>query len=312
MVLRDQYGINMKKIVITGARGLVARYVIDVLSNSLDNEIYAISSHKEIIQHRYDRKNVSCIDNDQLRTEYKQILANAYIIHCAFTRKNDGIEVAKSMDYSSEVFSLAKEAKAKRIINISTRSIYKEPDAGCLNVENSPINAGGAISAGKYGVELLLDAYFKGSMTEYVNLRLASVNELKRDDTMVRPLNVFVQNVIDGKDIRIIGGSQVMSYIDPRDVAEAIKKIVEASSIKEHTYNLGTGWMCTDTLYNMACKVIKIGKEFGYINSSIIKEDKVIDQRAGLDISRLSGEVNWEPYITLDIMIKDLFNMLKN
>ena len=52
MVLRDQYGINMKKIVITGARGLVARYVIDVLSNSLDNEIYAISSHKEIIPHQ--------------------------------------------------------------------------------------------------------------------------------------------------------------------------------------------------------------------------------------------------------------------
>lgn len=301
-----------KTVVITGARGLVARYIIDQLSNKSNYLIYAVSGHKEIIEQRYNElDNVICVDNQELQTRYLTILPNSIVIHCAFTRTNDGLEVAKSMDWSYLVFTMAKEAHAHRVINMSTRSVYKEPAEGELNTEESSINAGSPISAGKYGVELMLKAIFKNSNTEFVNLRLASVNELKEDDTMIRPLNVFVKNVIEGKDIKIVGGMQTMSYIDPRDIAEATIMLIESDSLEWDTYNLGTGWLCTDTLLNIANRVLEVGKELGYDQTNLIVEVKSIEQRAGLDISKLTSEIDWTPRISLDIMIKDLFTMLQ-
>ena len=157
----------------------------------------------------------------------------------------------------------------------------------------------------------MLKAIFKNSNTEFVNLRLASVNELKEDDTMIRPLNVFVKNVIEGKDIKIVGGMQTMSYIDPRDIAEATIMLIESDSLEWDTYNLGTGWLCTDTLLNIANRVLEVGKELGYDQTNLIVEVKSIEQRAGLDISKLTSEIDWTPRISLDIMIKDLFTMLQ-
>lgn len=296
-----------QKYIITGASGLVARYIIDKLSQLGTNQIIAVSSHLDNIVQKYNHlSNVKCVDNQDVT---RFLRGGGVIIHCAFTRVNSGQPVSDSINYAERIFRLAKEYDAAAVINISTRSVYIEPEEGELNKEDSELNYNGYISMGKIVVEKMLENIFHDTKTKYSSLRLASVNELKTDNTMVRPLNVFVNNVIQGLPIKVIGGMQTMSFIDPRDVADAVWALLNIEEWKP-VYNVGTGWLCTESLLNMAQRVVRIGKKYGYSEVPILVEEKQINQRAGLDISLISKDTGWTPQVTLDDMIESLYKML--
>lgn len=295
-----------QKYIITGASGLVARYIIDKLSQLGTNQIIAVSSHLDNIVQKYNHlSNVKCADNQNIG----EFLRGGVIIHCAFTRVNSGQPVSDSINYAERIFRLAKEYDAAAVINISTRSVYIEPEEGELNKEDSELNYNGYISMGKIVVEKMLENMFHDTKTKFSNLRLASVNELKTDNAMVRPLNVFVNNVIHGLPIKVVGGMQTMSFIDPRDVADAVCALLNIEEWKP-VYNVGTGWLCTESLLNMAQRVVKIGIKNGYPEVPILVEEKQINQRAGLDISLISKDTGWSPKVTLNDMIESLYKML--
>ena len=179
-----------------------------------------------------------------------------------------------------------------------------------MNTEDSPLNYSPYISLGKIIAERMVANYFGGTSIKFTNLRLGSVNELKLDNTMIRPLNVFVKNVINGEPIRVVGGMQVMSYIDPRDIAAAISSLLKVSQWKS-VYNVGTGWLCTKSLLEMAQMVVRIGKELSYKEVPVNVEEKNVVQRAGLDISRITNDTAWRPQVTLEQMIESLYQMLR-
>lgn len=302
-----------KTIYITGASGLVGRYLVNELITSTNYNITAISSTPEVVKQRHLSPRLTSIgysDFFAISNNLENRAGGNLLIHSAFTRKNDYGEVKRGIDLAQSVFSKCVELGIEGVLNISSRSIYVEPDNGSLNTENSPLNLGGPITLGKYTVELLAEAILGMAGIAHSSLRLASVNELKTDNNMVRPLNVFVDNVVAGKPIRVIGGMQVMSFIDPRDVATAIVALLsipcEQWKVK---YNIGTGWMCTDTLLNMAKIVVARGENFGYSPVDINVEEKEVNQRAGLDISRLTADTGWTPKISLTDMIDALFEM---
>lgn len=298
---------------ITGASGLVGRYLMsDILINT-DYSVVAISSCPDIVKGRYnDYDRLDSVDyNDFLSwNTYKSNDENHILIHCAFTRKNDPQEAKRSLDTAKSVFEKCLDLRMDGVLNISSRSLYKEPEEGHLNTEDSELNLSGLITLGKYAVELMAEALFGRANIGYSNLRLASVNELKMDNNMVRPLNVFVENVIAGRPIRVVGGMQVMSFIDPRDVASAIRSLLTASPKRwKDKYNIGTGWMCTDTLLNMAQLVVARGEQYGFGPVDIIIEEKDVNQRAGLDINRIIVDTGWKPQISLTEMIDSLYEM---
>lgn len=303
-----------KTVYITGASGLVARYVISDLLSCTDFKIIAVSSCPDIVNKRHLSPKLISIGYKDFFTyqpDGADISKNInFLIHCAFTRKNDYAEVKRSIDLARDVFLRSLDLEMNGVLNISSRSLYAEPNKGELNTEDSEINCSGLITMGKYTVELLTDAILKRANIAFSNLRLASVNELKMDNNMVRPLNVFVENVILGKPICVVGGMQVMSYIDPRDVASAIRSVLQVSSKQwKDKYNVGTGWMCTDTLLNMANLVVERGLLLGFKPVDINIAEKEIVQRAGLDISRFTADTGWKPQVSLADMIDALYEM---
>lgn len=298
---------------ITGASGLVGRYLVTELLNKADFDVVAVSSYPQTVQERHgESPRFNSIGYpDFLGGEYKKTASGGGIlVHCAFTRKNDPVEVKRSIDLAKSVFDLSKKQGFDGVLNISSRSIYKEPEAGELNTEESELNLSGLITIGKYTVELLAESILGGADIPYSSLRLASVNELKTDNNMVRPLNVFVDNMIARRPIRVVGGMQVMSFIAPQDVASAIRALLELKPAAwKHKYNVGTGWMCTDTLLNMAKLVVERGKLFGIKPVDINVEEKEVNQRAGLDISQIKADTGWKPVVSLTDMIDGLYKM---
>lgn len=298
---------------ITGASGLVGRHLIaDLLTNTAFN-ITAVSSCPDIVAERYaNQTRLESIGYEEFLKNHSIIKekVTTFLVHCAFTRKNDPQEVKHSLDLAKDVLGKCVDLKFRGVLNISSRSLYKEPEEGQLNTEDSELNLSGLITLGKYAVELMTEAILSRAGIPFTSLRLASVNELKMDNNMVRPLNVFVENVISGRPIRVVGGMQVMSFIDPRDVATAIRYLLVKNPEQwKHIYNIGTGWMCTDSLLNMAKMVIERGRYLGFNPVEINIEEKEVNQRAGLDISRITADTGWIPQVSLTEMIDSLYRM---
>ena len=305
----------MNKVVvyITGASGLVGRYLVSDLLSNTDFYVVAVSSCPDVVAGRYkENYRLESINYDDLIKRGPSVTKgnNCFLVHCAFTRKNDPKEAKQSLDLAKVVLEKCVDLKMNGVLNISSRSLYKEPEKGHLNTEDSELNLSGLITLGKYAVELMTASILGMANIAYSNLRLASVNELKMDNNMIRPLNVFVENVIASKPIRVVGGMQVMSFVDPRDVASAIRSLLFIQpNLWKDIYNIGTGWMCTDTLLNMAKLVVERGRVYGYEPVEINIEAKEVNQRAGLDISRIICDTNWKPQISLMEMIDALYEM---
>lgn len=298
---------------ITGASGLVGRHIISDLISNTTFDVVAISSCPDVVAKRHSMKErLTSIGYDVFLKKSPEQVENTskILIHCAYTRKNDPQESKRSIDLAKSILVKCVDLSMDGVLNISSRSLYKEPEEGQLNTEESELNLSGLITLGKYAVELMAEAIFGRSNIAYSNLRLASVNELKMDNNMVRPLNVFVENVIAGKPIRVVGGMQVMSFIDPRDVASAIRSLLMINTNQwKDKYNIGTGWMCTDTLLNMAKLVVERGAQFDLNPVDINVEEKEVNQRAGLDISRITTDTGWKPQVSLSDMIDALYKM---
>ena len=300
------------KIIVTGGSGLLARYIVAELQKSIDEISVVVSDQRALFatDKLYNDKITvipeSCFFKDDV---LKEKISGACIINTAFTRKNEGHEIAKSLDYAYRLFAACKKYKARSVINCSSRSVYEQPASGEYNTEDSPINADSLIATAKYGSELLLKAFFNESDIQYTNLRIASVNELKLDNNMTRPLNVFVDCVLDGKNITVFNGKQIMSFVDPRDVAKAIRMVCTSENNWKEVYNVGSGTLCTTSLYNMAKRVVEIGVELGYTEVGIDIIEKDISQTAGLNIERIQRDFGFVPDISLDDMIRSLFEM---
>ena len=111
------------KIMVTGASGMLAQEIIHKLDDG-NTMIYAVSADKNSINTTSLSANVICFNNTDIETdmyEWNDIYA---IINCAFTRINENIQVIKSIDLGIKIFNFAKKYHVKRVLNISSRSIY--------------------------------------------------------------------------------------------------------------------------------------------------------------------------------------------
>ena len=309
----SDWGAKMKTILITGASGLVANQLIETLSKEFT--VFAVSSRKELLLERFaGNKNVTIFTNEELFDGTLPIGAVTTIIQCAFTRSNDPIQVVSATEFATAVIGFAKRNGIKEVLNISTRSLYQDPEEGQLNTEKSPLKPAGTIGIAKHAIECMVNEIFKGTDVHFSNLRLASVNEVKLHDVLVRPMNLFVDCMIDGRPIKVINGTQVMSYIDPRDIADAVRALLKVdSTIWKPVYNIGTGWMATAKLLEIAELVRDIGiKRYGLKKVDINIEPRDIVMRAGLDISLIQQDTGWSPKYTLEDMIKALYEMKLN
>lgn len=297
-------------LLISGATGLVATQVIKTALVS-GYRVWAISSRKELLKSKLKGLDVACFSNDEFLKGKMDLGQVDVFVQCAYTRSNDPICVATASQFAAKAFGIALRAKIARVINISTRSIYQEPQEGQLNTEQSIACPAGAIGIGKYTIECMAEEMFKDSGVAFTSLRLASVNEVKTSDVLPRPMNFFVDSVIKGNPVRVISGEQVMSYIDPRDIADAIMALLAIPGKKwKPIYNVGTGWLCTAKLLDIAKLVVKVGVErFHLAQVPINIEPRDVNMHAGMDISRITEDTGWTPKYTLEDMIVALYEM---
>lgn len=287
----------MKNIVITGANGLVATEFINrLLQDDPSVTIYAVTTNIAKLKSRYlSQQRVVCTTLEELEVKESDIDA---VLNCAFARNAVPNSIAHSLDFARKIAEWAKKFQAKRFINISSQSVYgkiNEP----MWTEDTDVSPDYLYAMGKYATEQIVASVLSQSDVKYTNIRLSSVCE------RARFMNVFVKNVLAGDPIKITGGNQRFSFIDVRDVAEALEAVVNYQGEFVHSYNLGTG--TNYSLLEVADIVSSIAEEILHKKADIQIEPSDIADKTGMDNNLFCKTFNWRPQYEMKHMVESLF-----
>lgn len=297
----------MNRIIITGASGLVATELTMMLISDGNSILYLITTSPEKLKKRYEKYpeiNIFTLEEFVVFAGKSDISFNV-LIHAAFARSSEGDQIVKSLEYSRKVLVCAAKINLEAYINISSQSVYGQKTPPFWK-EDTILAPNYLYAQGKYVTELLTDVMLNETKINYTSVRLSSVCE------NARFLNIFVQNAINKKPIKILGGSQTCSFIDVRDVAKAIvTMIVKQKIVKfERQYNLGVSE--NYTIEELAFMVKEIAKKDYGRDVEIVREDANIKQDVGMDSSLFMHSFGWEPEKSIEEMIRSLFEFILN
>lgn len=249
--------LNNKKILITGATGLIGTYLIDLLmkyniQNKKNIKIYALSRNEEKLRKRfpeyYNNKNFCPIIQDVCdKIEIENI---DYIIHGA----SNTHPVAYSTDPIGTIttnvlglynlLNLAKEKNTKKFLFLSSVEIYGENDKNIDSFKETDLGyidcntlRAGYPESKRLG-ESLCQAYKEKHNLDIVIPRISRVygpTILKNDS---KALSQFINNIIEDKDIILKSdGTQYFSYSYVGDVVLALL-IMLKKGVSGEAYNI--------------------------------------------------------------------------
>lgn len=260
-----------------------------------------VSTNVQKLIDRYNNERIRCCllsELEETRNKYGDV---DVIIHTAFSRSADAAQIASSLEYGERVLRIAKKMSVKAYINVSSQGVYG-------GVENSPWSEQSKVAPdslyamAKYSTEKMTKLALQGTDINWTNIRLSSVCE------NARFVCVFVKNMIAGIPIKIIGGKQMLSFIDVRDAANALYLVAEMGKRVKYkeVYNLGTG--IQTSIVEIANLVNKIGhEEYSLPLTTISTESKDIHLNVCMNNELFKTDFNWKPLYDLTDMIRYLF-----
>ena len=298
---------QVKNIIITGSSGLVATQLTLDLLDKTPHCLYLVSTNPTALEGRYTgfAKKIKCCTLENF-SNYAKTSGKSFdaCVNAGFARSSLGRPLVDSLEFTYRLVTLVKELKVKKFLNISSQSVYGK-DTEPLWTEDTPLAPDYMYALGKYNTELITRIVLSNSSVNWTNIRLSSVCE------NARFMNVFVKNALSGNPIHLTAGNQGCSFIDVRDVASALTKVIESDIYHfDEAYNLGTAEMFT--IREIAEKVKRIG-ETSYDASVLITEDANDNNvKIGMDNTLFKQTFDWQPQYTMDDMITSLFEMVIN
>ncbi len=290
-----------RTVLVTGAGGFLGNEIIKQLAEDIRYKVFALDLTKVSIEELRDYQIFDYEDWINRKIPLQKIDC---VINCAFARSNNGQNLSESLEFTKDFFQEAKKQKVKSVINISSQSLYGPP-FNPLWTEKTPVTNDSLYALAKYSTELLAEGIFDNneSKTYYTNLRLSSLIGIGFDQRLT---NKFVKNAINGDVIEIVGGQQILSFLDVRDAANGILSLLLTNPEKwDKIYNLGS-----ELRYSLS-EIVNIVKSVGenYIKDSIEVriEQKEIKMESGMDSSKFYSFTNWKPRYNLESIIEHLF-----
>lgn len=294
----------MHKILITGAGGILGSSLINSLKDT-EFFIYALDLSKNaMISKIYPRENiVYCDDLDCSEISFINIDA---IVHCAFSRSQNGDQLASSIDFTEKVFQKAIEHKVKKIINISSQSVYGSYRLS-PSLETDIVNPLDAYALAKYSCEKIATILGQNTETQITNIRLASLIGPQFPERIV---NKMIKSAQETSTINIIGGQQVFSFLDLRDAVSGLVCMLKNLDKKwKNVYNLGNkNTYSIVSLAETIANCIQEKNNSSKVNISINEKDILLQIR--LNTSLMEKDFLWSAKYSLKDTIEHILGNL--
>lgn len=295
----------MKRIVITGGSGFLCYELVRELLNYPDIRLAVTTSRVREVSERFRKFDVEIICNEDFLAGKDSVDC---LVHTAFCRQDNGDKLAESLELAGKVFSFAAKNTVP-IINISSQAVYGMGRRTELPTESCSVCPEYSYAVAKAAEEILLESvmYNCKNKAPYTNIRLAALigpgYSIPRNITYK-----FILNALHGNEIRIIGGKQKFSFLDVRDAAQALGRMITAPRQWETIYNLGHIGQ-TDIVY-MAELVNDCIALAGRPKVPIKIKEEDIFINAGMDSSRFYRDFSWKPQYSLKDTIMDCISIL--
>lgn len=116
------------------------------------------------------------------------------------------------------------------------------------------------------------------------------------------PINVlykFLENALNEKDINIQGGKQNFSFLDVRDAADAVIRLLDFPFEEWKTaYNLGPQRQIN--IKELAQLARNYAAQRGRIVGEIFLKEGGTELNAGMDSRRIYEKINWKPQFSIE------------
>lgn len=321
-----------KTLFITGANGLIGRFIVDLLmfiNKKFNKNITIIANSRN--QEKLFKIFSSYLNNNNFKyyigdinnkIEYDDKVD--YIINCASNThplqySQDPINtILTNIKGTANVLDFASNVNA-RVIFLSSVEIYgeninnigrfKENEMGYIDCNS--LRAG--YNESKRAGEALCQAYKESKNVDVVLTRLPRIfgSTVKPDDSKV--MSQFINKAINNEDIILKSeGTQFFSYLYVADAVSGILTIL-LNGKKGEVYNLGN----KDAEIHLSdlAKIIaeSVDKKVIFdIPSEVEKKGFSKASDARLDYSKIEMELNWKPQYSIENAINRTIKILKD
>lgn len=291
----------MKNILITGAAGAMGLALIRELLAD-DVAIFALDLSKETLNLNFSgEKKVQSFDLEDFRANRIPVDNTDCIIHCAFARSQKGAALSSSIDFTREIFETAVANKVPVVINISSQSVYGNFRSQASS-ELDQVDPFDQYGIAKYACEKIGELIFRNTSSTLISVRMASLVGLAYSERIINKMALFA---LKNRKIRIVGGSQLFSFLHLDDAVRGLRCLMEnAGKAKYSVYNLGTSE--TFGICQLADTIAaKVREKCGF-EVAIEVEEQDVKHSTPLEVSRMKEDFNWSAKLTLDDTVNEV------
>lgn len=321
-----------KSVLITGATGLVGKFIIEVLLKrnelfNLDTKIYAVGRNREKFNNRFaDVKNfelINFIEHDvQKPFEWNKHLD--YIIHMAsnthprqYASDPIGTELSNILG-TYNLLNLASNNQNCRFVFASSGDVYGDNRSGlpffketdCGYIDCNTLRAG--YIEGKRASEALCNAYKEANNVDFVIARLCRIYGPTMQLTDSKAISQFILNAVNGEDVILKSkGEQIFSYLYIYDVVTAMFMII-LNGENGNAYNVADNTQ-TVSLKKLAELLADIGKSkvIYKLPDEVEKKGASTFNDVRLDAGKLYS-LGWKSEVQLMDGLRNTVNRLQN
>lgn len=291
------------KVLIIGADGFLGRNLLRVIRNDPSLEVVS-AGRGESNEH-----NIDLLSRDSIRSVLSAINPNV-IVNCAGIVKNSE-EAYKNGEFCRHIFEeiLALGKPYPRVILSGSAAEYGVvEDINKAVSEDFPLRATSHYGKSKIEEEKIALEYAHTYGIEVVIARIFNpIGPGMGEKFLLTSLLKQLEGVRTGEmhTIAISRGDSMRDYVDVRDVADAIHKIIVANkNMRGAVYNIGSGRSISNReLTEAFLKHVELSSKPTIIETQDTPEQKYA---AKADIGLIELELGWRPKYSLEDSVEDI------
>ncbi|WP_141336620.1 dTDP-glucose 4,6-dehydratase [Paenibacillus sp. tmac-D7] len=303
------------KVLVTGGAGFIgSNFVMYMLEKYPEYHLYNLDA----LTYAGNLENLAAVQNNPKYTFIKGDITDSSLIESIFEQQ--GIDVVVNFAAESHVdrsildpqvfvktnvlgtqvlLDAAKKHKVSKFVQVSTDEVYGSLGEEGLFTEQTPLSPNSPYSASKAGGDLLVRAYHE-TFGMNVNITRCS-NNYGPYQFPEKLIPLMIANALNDKQLPVYGdGLNIRDWLFVEDHCSAIDLVMH-QGINGEVYNIGgnnerTNVQIVKTIMN------QLGKPETLIQ--YVKDRPGHDRRYGIDASKITRELGWEPKYNFDSGIK--------
>ena len=292
-------------LIISGAGGFLGKNILNQLfsDNRAEHNIIALSSDTSQLFYYQNRPNLHIISNQEFLAEKKN-LKNYTLLHLAYVRSSDFQIVKNNCEFSFAILEQAKLNGVKKIIHISSQSVYDVRRIKPAS-ETDMVKVSGLYDMGKYYLENWIADFCNAYHMNYLNLRIGS---LVGPNFPQRITSRLIKDAIETGKISINLNGQIFSFTHVQDMAKAILKATELKDNDwNRNYNVGTHE--SYTIEDIAKEIELIINENNQPLKIIRNESEKNNINNSLDCSLFQSATGWQAEYDLKLILNEEYKL---